>query len=402
MNPLGTRSRVEELARLLEGAVAGPGSLTAGHAALALRLRAVAPGLDAFAAPRPEFRAALRQRLVAVATVQAAAEVPYAEPVSRPRPLEAAVTWTQTRKAQRRIGVTAGAMAGVIAFTGVGIAASRSLPGQPFYGLKRAGEGVELRFTSGDTAKGTKHLEFAATRLREVGALAHGDGSLSLAPGRASASGVALGGSLSSRIADALSDFDAETNTGRSLLESVYRKTGKPEPLRILKTFSSQQQQTLTTLLPGLPEANRDSAQSSLDLVTQVGTDATQMLALGTCGGECYPGNGGPTLPTEPVPTPGATAAAPRDDNNNVPPCTCQGQPSPTPAPAPDAQATDPASPEPQPTASPAPRPSSRPTASPGPLPTVGPVPTGLPTSLPTILPTIVPLPSVLPTSLLP
>lgn len=402
MNPLGTRARVEELARLLDGAVSGPASVMAGHAALATRLRAVAPMLEAGSAPRPEFRAALRTRLVAVASVQAATVAENT--VSLPSPskaLEAAVSWTQTRKAQRRIGVTAGAMAGVIAFTGVGIAASRSLPGAPFYGLKRGAESVQLKFAQGDTAKGSKHLEFAATRLREVRALAVGDSALSLGAGRTDvplASGAALGGSLQSRINNTLADFDDETSSGRVLLERVYRTTGKSEPLRILKSFSAEQQSRLVSLLPELPAASKRNAEQSLQLVTEVGSTVNQLLSLGTCGGSCSPQAGGPTLPTEPAPVPGATASptgsqSDTTTDNNVPDCNCaepSASPEPTPSTTPSPDDTSGPS---EPTASPTPSPTSSP--SPSPLITI--LPSLLPTPLPTVLPT---LPPILPTSL--
>lgn len=398
MNPLGTRARAEELAALLDGAVAGPGSLTAPQAGLAARLIALAPTLEAIAAPRPEFRDALRQRLVAVATVQG----PYAEPVERPRALEAAVSWSQTRKAQRRIGVTAGAMASVVAVAGVGVAATRSLPGQPFYGVKKLGEAVQLDLASGDTAKGTKHLEFAATRLREVKALASDQGSLSLgAPGRPTAAGVAFGGSTDSRIASALRDFDSETHAGTALLKKVYDTTGKPAPLRILTRFTAEQTSRLTALLPVLPPAVQPQAQSSLALVTKTQTDATDLLALGTCNGSCYPGNAGPQVPAVPEPTPGATATptdsappAPQDDNG-VPGCTCV---SPSPAPSPDdtpqpaPTPSDAPAPSPSETPSPEPTPSDSPTPEPSLLPGV-PLPT-LPVPLPT-LPVPVPTPPV-------
>ena len=399
MNPLGTRTRVDELARLLDGAVSGPGTLTAGHAALAIRLRALAPALEPAATPRAEFRAALRTRLVAVATVQAAtaADAPFAAPLTRPKALEAAVSWTQSRKSQRRIGVTAGAMAGVIAFTGVGIAASRSLPGQPFYGLKRSTEDVQLRLTSGDQAKGTKHLEFAATRLREVKALAQGDGELALGASRTPvASGLAFGGSLQTKITDTLADFNSETSTGQTLLEAVYRKTGKPEPLRILQTFSAEQRSKLTALIPTLPESTQPSAQTSLALVTDVNTTATQLLALGICGGECFPGNGGPTLPTEPAPAPGATATPSNGtDSNNVPSCFC-GQPSTPPQPSPAAAPSPSDAPSSGPAGTPSPAPSATPSPTPALVPTATPVPTAVASLLPTPLPTI--LPTTLPT----
>ena len=88
---------------------------------------------------------------------------------------------TSIEKGLRPVGVKlrrAGISADVL--TGVGVAATRSLPGQPFYGLKGVGEDLQLKMADGDTAKGTKHLEFASTRLREIRALAHGEGQLSL------------------------------------------------------------------------------------------------------------------------------------------------------------------------------------------------------------------------------
>jgi hypothetical protein len=399
MNPLGSRTRAEELALLLDGAVAGPGSLTAPYASLATRLRALAPALEAQLTPRPDFRTALRQRLVAVATVQAANPTAsaYGEPVARQKVLDAAVSWTTTRKAQRRMGALAGGMAAVIAMTGVAVASSRSLPGQPFYSLKRASEGLQLDFTSGDTAKGTKHLEFAATRLREVRALAHGDSALSLSDGtHLVAAGLAFGGSLNKRITDTLADFNSETDTGTALLTKVYRKTGKPTPLRIITSFTSRQRTQLSDLLPSLPTAVRPEAQHSLTLITQVASEATDLLALGTCGGSCYPGNSGPTLPTLPVPTPGVTAAptdsaTPADDNNGVPACSCGSAPTPDDTPTEQATAT----PEPgvEPTPDDQPTPSMAPTPAPTQPVIVIVVPTipGLP--LPTILPTEIDIP---------
>ena len=378
-----------------------PGPATAPYAGLAVRLRALAPELEGLGAPRPDFRAALRQRLVAVATVQAANPPayadPYPEPVSRSRAVEVAVSWSQTRKAQRRIGVTAGAMASVIGLTGVGVAATRSLPGQPFYGVKRLSEGVQLDLASGDTAKGTKHLEFAATRLREVKALAHHDGQLSLgSSGTPVAAGLALGGSTGSHIAQALKDFDSETKAGTTLLTKAYRSTGKPAPLRILTSFTSQQKTRLAALLPALPTSVQPQAQTSLDLVTKVGSEATDMLALGTCGGSCYPGNAGPQLPAQPVPTPGATATTDQPaDNNGVPGCTC-GQPTVAPQPTtePAPQPTDSGEPSPTPTPTDSGSPSPSPSPSPSETPFLPlPVPT-LPVPLPT--PTLpVPLPSL-------
>jgi hypothetical protein len=396
MNPLGNRARAEEFARLLEGAVSSSGASTAGLVSLAARLRAVAPGLDEAVALRPDFRAALRQRVVAVATVQG----PAPDLVDTPAPARASaadrvLAWSRTWTAQKRLAAASGAMAAVVALTGVGVASSRSLPGQPFYSLKRASESLQLRFADGDTEKGTKHLEFAATRLREVRAMALGDHELAVAPtgGAPVAGGVAA--SLQQRINDTLEDFDAETRQGRTLLESVYRRTGKTAPLKVLSTFATQQQHRLATILPELPAGSSATAQKSFELVVTVGNTATQLLIIGTCNASCDPEAAGPELPVEPEPTPGTSAGPGTDDNNGVPDCSC-GRP--TTAPEPTQEPTEEPTPEPTDSSTPTPSPSP----SPSPTPTGGglPLPIPLPTILPTLPPLPVPLPVPLPTDL--
>lgn len=390
-NPLSSRARAEELARLLEqGAGDGPA------AALALRLRAVAPSLEAATAPRAEFRAALRTRLLAVAEVQAMSQADaFAEPAAPATAVQAVAGWAQSRRGQRRIGAAAGAMAGVVAFTGVGVAAAHSLPGQPFYALKRGAEDVQLSFADGDQAKGAKHLELADTRLREVTALA--EGRSELVAGSGPLAGVAaFGGPLQDRINATLQDFDEQTTAGRVLLERVFRKTGKQEPLRLLKTFATEQQGRLAELLPALPASSVPAAQRSLELVRQVETTSIEQLALGTCGGECFPSDRGPELVPEPAPSPGATAT-PTPDSTDESGCACGAQPGPEPTPTPTP--TETATPDPEPTATPSPSSSPSPTASPSPSPSPSPshLPVPLPVPLPTDLPTPVPLPAPLP-----
>ncbi|HUR52393.1 MAG TPA: DUF5667 domain-containing protein [Mycobacteriales bacterium] len=391
MNPLGSRARAEELARLLEGAVAGPAASTAGLAALAVRLRALSPVLDDLTAPRTDFRSALRQRLVAVATVQGVQPVALPAAASSSQAFERALAWSRTWTAQKRLALGSGAMAAVVALTGVGVASSRSLPGQPFYSLKRASESLQLQLADGDTAKGTKHLEFASTRLREVRALAHGESELTL--GGVTGSGnlaAGLAASVQERMTDTLADFDTETNQGRTLLEGVYRRTGKTAPLRVLASFATEQKGRLVSLIPELPATTASAARQSLALVTTVGTTANQLLVIGTCDAQCDPDAGGPELPVEPGPTPGTSASPTTDDDNGVPPCTC-GEPSLAPEPSAEPTPTDEPSSSPSPTGTPGPTPD--PTGSPSPIV----LPTVLPTDLPTILPTLPPLPSLPP-----
>src|SRR5687768_12953144 len=158
MSPFGNRGAAE-FARLLEAGTPA-GSPAAPGLALVAQLRSAGAALDAGIAPRPEFRSALRTRLPAVATVQAAQAAAPAEPA---RALPTAVSWRR-----RGSAVAAGAMASVVAVSGVAVAGSQSLPGDPFYGVKRTTEALQLQMADGEVEKGTRHLDFAASRLREV------------------------------------------------------------------------------------------------------------------------------------------------------------------------------------------------------------------------------------------
>lgn len=392
MNPLGTRARSDELARLLDSGdvPAGP---AASYVAVAARLRTVGAEIAPAIAPRAEFRAALRTRLVAVASVQAVNAETAAAP-TKSKALESAVSWSQSRRAQRGIGVAAGAMASVVAVAGVAVAGSQSLPGDPFYSVKRGTEALELRTTDGTVAKGSKHLEFAAERLKEVRALSLGrHAALGGSPtGPVAAS--AFGGSTSANVRKALADMDDETRTGTELLTSAYRTSNDEAPLEILSSFASRQSRDLQKLLPSLPGSVRDDAEESLALVSGVAADTSKLLAVGVCTGQCNPTQAAPSLPAsggpKPAPAPTATTDAP---------CGCQ--PAPEPARTPDPQATD-ASPAPEPTTAPTPSrtpasPSPKPTPSSSPLPV--PVPTDSLPPLPIPLPTITPSLPALPTS---
>jgi hypothetical protein len=394
MNPFGTRARSEELARLLDGAVVLGSALTgptAQYAAVAGRLRTLGTDLAPAVTPRAEFRAALRTRLVAVASVRSA---DVAAPVpAKNRALESAVSWTQTRRAQRGIGVAAGAMASVVAVAGIAVAGSQSLPGDPFYGVKRAGEAVELRTAGGDVAKGSKHLEFAAERLKEVRELSLGRNAAFTGSLDQPVASAAFGGSVSKRVRGALTDMDRETRTGSDLLTSAYRDSNSDAPLEILSRFAGRQTRDLTALLPDLPAGARPQAESSLALVSRVAVESSQLLAVGVCTGQCAPAQAAPSLP----PTTGPMAP-PAPSASTEAPCGCQPAPAPartsdpTPAPTPD--------PTPEPTTAPSPSP-SRPTSSPspsGPLPVPTAVPSEVPTAVPSLpvpVPTLTPLPAV-------
>jgi hypothetical protein len=161
---------------------------------------------------------------------------------------------------QKRIAALAGVVTVATSVAGVGVAAARSLPGDPFYDVKRATESVQLWATFGDQAKGRRHLEFARTRLAEAEALPAG----------------------SSHIASTLTAMDAETRDGSSDLISAYKSTHSTAPLADLVRFSSQQVTDLTrfaaTLPPDLKAKDAQSIKVVIGVVSQV-----HHVAKGVC-----------------------------------------------------------------------------------------------------------------------
>lgn len=386
-------SGAAEFARLLDGHGAA-GAAAAPRLALVAQLRSAGAALDTAVVPRPEFRDALRQRLLAVATVQAAA--PAAAVPARSHALPAAVSWRR-----RGSAVAAGAMASVLAVSGVAVAGSQSLPGDPFYGVKRTTEAVQLRMADGDLEKGTRHLDFAATRLREVRGLTLGRDAAGAGPvlGPAALSGaitlrsaeqpLAAGGALSAgvahRVTRTLSDMDEQTRAGTELLTDAYRASQAAEPLRALSRFATRQSAGLEQLLPALPPATQSRARASLALLTDVSRSTDDLIAIGTCGSSCDPDSAAPVVP----PAPGAPAPTPPGEAAG---CEC---PQPAPAPDPRHTTTPGATPASEPSPTPSPTPSASPTPAPSPSPSPSQQPLPLP-SLPAPVPTLpVPVPTI-------
>ncbi len=366
MNPFGSRGAADFASALDGGTAAALPGL-----ALAARLRTVGSALDGAVAPRPEFRDALRLRLMAVATVQANAPAAAA-------PLSSAVSW------RRRAGaVAAGAMASVVAVSGVAVAGSQSLPGDPFYGVKKTAEAFQLRTADGDLEKGAQHLEFAATRLREVRGLTLGRDAVDADAPLPTASRSAADADDVDRVRDTLAAMDDQTREGTELLTDAYRASRAGEPLRVLQTFATRQSEDLAALLPALPVRSQDRARISLALLTDVEQTTTELLGLGTCTDGCDPTQAAPTLPVVP--------GAPAGSSTEVP-CDCAA-PTPVPAPGPTAP-NESSAPEPEPTPAPAePEPSSAPSPPPAsPAPSPSPSSGGLPVPVPSLP---VPVPSL-------
>jgi hypothetical protein len=374
------RRRADAFAALLEGGAGGFDPALAPLGALVSRLEALPLG------PTPEFRDALRGRLLAVAAVAPATTSPSRSAVS-----DYLASW----RGQLRLRLAAGVTAAIVAVTGIGVAASRSLPGDPFYGIKQASEALQLALTHGSLAKGKLELEFARTRLHEVSELVGRSLALPAAVDGQPSAGppVALGSDTAGHVTEALTAMNSEVRAGSRDLTGYFSATGDRAALSTLEGFAVSQQRQLRALLPALPVGAQPAADSSLQLLNQVETRASTLMEPSACSQDCVP-VAGPEITARP--SPAAT------DSLGTLPCPCltpAAQPSATPAsPSPTTHAS--ASPSASPSASGGPSPAPSPSApSPSPSPSSSfpvPLPTGLlPTPLPTISIPPIPTPSL-------
>jgi hypothetical protein len=378
-------SRREDFARLVDGDTAVDSPAAAGLVELAAALRTM--GRSLALPPDPQFQADLRRRLVAVAKVQAAepaiAGIPPVRPPSRVAGRRTGVHATRSVGRGRRVVLaTAASVAVATSVAGVAVAASRSLPGSPFYDVKRATESVQLWTAHGDAAKGRRHLEFAATRLSEARRLPP----------------------TSSHLPSTLTAMDAQTRDGANDLIAASRSESSTAPLIELQQFAHQQYAGLRQLIATSPPALRLREARSAALLELVNSQAAALTADCTgCAGAPAPAGGLSRLLQGTLPVPGSGLGSGANGAGSGPglrghhhgngsgPTTGTGTPKPLPS---------------LPLKLPSSLPSVVPTL-PGPVKSLLPtLPTTLPTSLPTLLPTKLPtllptkLPSLLPSSL--
>ncbi|HVW82017.1 MAG TPA: DUF5667 domain-containing protein [Mycobacteriales bacterium] len=238
------------------------------------------------AAPPPmseSTKRAMRQQLVAAASAP---------------PAESAV-----RKISRRVTTLIGSVVIVTSVAGVGVAAARALPGSPFYDIKRATEAVQLWVTSGEAAKGQRHLEFAETRLAEASRLP----------------------ASSPYLASTLKAMDDEVRQANTDLVQDYRKTGDVTPLADLVKFARGQADKLAVLGSTLPASLHQEASYSANLLTGV-TQEVRSLTIGVCQ-QCAPGAAPsstpvPTLAPSPTPSTHPTGTRPASKPTGSSPAT--------------------------------------------------------------------------------
>ncbi|PRY52122.1 hypothetical protein LY71_101499 [Geodermatophilus tzadiensis] len=258
--------------------------------ALETRLRALAADLDT--GPAPDFRAATRARLVAMAAVRPRGPVPR-------RGLRALLG---PRRAARRSRLTAAVAGAALAATATGALVALSAdarPGDALYGLKRGTEQTELAL-AGDE-RGPTLLELASTRLQEL-------------------DGLVDGGAPAPVVRDTLATMDAQTTEGAALVSTAALDARDAAPLSALGDWARQQGAGLADLRPTLPGG---AATDSIDLVGRIGARAQRLRTALAC--------------------PAGPAISGRDELGPVPaPCAAPEAPVPT---TPSAVPADPGTP---------------------------------------------------------
>ncbi len=276
--------------------------------------------------------------------------------------LETAAATGRRRWRPRTADLVAAALFLVMAATGLTLVLSRNaLPGDPLYGLKRAGESTSLGLTFGDQARAKKHLEFATNRVNELGQLTAG------------------GGATEADYRMAVDDFAADLRAGVAQLTAVATsEDGGAQQLSDLRLWARNQEARLASqqnrLTPGAAAAVGDARgllgkvlQRSTDLVArmncyEITTGTSDELGLLPANGECTkkpaPPAGSPITPAAPTTTsespgpdatgtqlPGATTmttVTPAPANGTTPPPEVYPAPIPAPTSTRDTPTTTP------------------------------------------------------------
>jgi hypothetical protein len=243
MSPAFPSRRAAQFDALLDG------TRTAAPSAELAELLAVAEGLRAVpeVAPRAEFAASLRERLMAEAPEALATPAS----VDTARLTVGRRTPSKTSR-ERRIGVAIAAFSLVGASAATAVASQGSLPGDTLYPVKRLIEDARTSLTMGDDAKADILLSHARTRLDEARELGGRDD-------------VDTG-----RVEDALHDFGDSADQASAALLAEYADHGDAQNINDLRTFTQESVTTVSELAdllpPSLDEALADVTNTLLTI----------------------------------------------------------------------------------------------------------------------------------------
>lgn len=254
MSPAFTsRRRADRFQELVSGRTthASAGDLDELHA-LVREMRALPP-----VAPRPEFSADLRARLMAEADTALAtldpAETRLRMPARRPA-------------RDRRLGTVLGGAALLGATTSMAVAAQSALPGDTLYPIKRALEAAQVEVTDDEASRGETLLANASGRLDEVTALVV----------RGTESGIA-------ETPSTLEDFTDQAREASDVVLRSYEEDPDPTTIKELRDFTHASMEQLLALEAQLPAEAHDELVEAARTLTAIDDRARQMCP--SCGG---------------------------------------------------------------------------------------------------------------------
>jgi hypothetical protein len=274
----------QAFAELLEGLRREAPADVARFARLAQALGSVRPGPG----PQPDFRNALRNRLIA----EAALKQSWFDRVAE--------RWVERNMRLRRNlrVVFAAGVAALVLLAGGSIfaVADKAVPGDWNYWAKRARENAHLLITRADVPRAYYEMDLARERLEEVREL------------------VNRNEDREGPFRQALDDMDAKTLDATSLLVGYYRKHNRSLVLDRLAQFAVAQKNGLEALVDRMPPGARSPARDSIDILNLVGSRVTGIL-----GGCLCPAN--PLLPKVSGGT--TTPASEENGTPQAPRCAC-------------------------------------------------------------------------------
>jgi hypothetical protein len=204
-------------------------------------------------APRPDFAADLRERLMAAADTDL---------VRTERNLTVPTSLAPTqRRHHRRVAVAASALVVVGATASMSMAAQHALPGDTLYPIKRALENAQTGLASGD-AKTQEMLSNASSRLNEATALAHRDSP-----------------ETDTAIVGTLDDFTAQAQAAADQALASH----DPAQITQLRDFAAQSMQALELLDSVVSPDAHKAVASAAQLLTALDSRASTQCPI--CGG---------------------------------------------------------------------------------------------------------------------
>ncbi len=194
-------------------------------------------------APRPDFVASLRERLLEEAQTALTRDAILTLPPRR-------------KSSDRKLAIAASAFVLVGGTAGMAAAAQHALPGDALYPIKRGIEAAQADLSSGDASKGHKLLDQADSRLHEVQSMLADD-------------------AASPEVAATLDDFVDQAGEGSQLLLGSFADEQDPAAVEDVRDFTAASMESLGALSALAPADLQGSFADAAGALQQIDEQAT-------------------------------------------------------------------------------------------------------------------------------